>query len=94
MIKQYRLSKKLSQEELAEEVGISWRQLQRLEHNEENTRVSTFKKIVKADTTRNIEFYKKINQNIFGLFFCLFLFYFVFILFHLYCLLLLYILSN
>ena len=48
MIKQYRLSKKLSQEELAEEVGISWRQLQRLEHNEENTRVSTFKKIVKA----------------------------------------------
>ena len=34
-------------EELAEEIGISWRQLQRLEHNEENTRVSTFKKIVK-----------------------------------------------
>ena len=48
MIKQYRLAKKLSQEELAEEIGISWRQLQRLEHNEENTRISTFKKIVKA----------------------------------------------
>ena len=47
MIKQYRVAKKLSQEALAEKVGISWRQLQRLEHNEENTRVSTFKKIVK-----------------------------------------------
>ena len=46
MIRQYRLAKKLSQEELAEEIGISWRQLQRLEHNEENTRISTFKKIV------------------------------------------------
>lgn len=48
MIRQYRLKKKLSQEELAEEIGISWRHLQRLEYNEENTRVSTFKKIVKA----------------------------------------------
>lgn len=33
MIRQYRLKKKLSQEELAEEIGISWRHLQRLEHN-------------------------------------------------------------
>lgn len=44
MIRQYRLKNKLSQEELAEEIGISWRHLQRLEHNEENTRISTFKK--------------------------------------------------
>ncbi len=48
MIKKYRLKNKMSQEELAEEIGISWRQLQRLEHNEENTRVSTFKKIIKV----------------------------------------------
>lgn len=48
MIKQYRLAKHLSQEELAEEIGISWRQLQRIEHSEENTRVSTFKKLVKS----------------------------------------------
>ena len=47
MIKKYRLKNKLSQEELAEEIGISSRHLQRLESNEENTRVSTFKKIVK-----------------------------------------------
>ena len=62
MIKQYRLAKKLSQEELAEEIGISWRQLQRLEHNEENTRISTFKRIVKAlDIPNNeiIDFIKK-----------------------------------
>lgn len=48
MIKKYRLQNKLSQEELAEEIGISWRQLQRLEHDEEKTRLSTFKKIVKT----------------------------------------------
>lgn len=48
MIRQYRLVNKLSQEELAEEIGISWRQLQRIEHHEENTRISTFKKIIKT----------------------------------------------
>ena len=46
MIRHYRLQNKLTQEELAEEIGISWRQLQRLEHNEKKTRISTFKKIV------------------------------------------------
>ena len=46
MIKQYRLASNLSQEELAEQIGISLRQLQRLEYHEENTRISTFKKIV------------------------------------------------
>lgn len=48
MIRHYRLQNKLTQEELAEEIGISWRQLQRLEHNEEKTRISTFKKIVRV----------------------------------------------
>ena len=48
MIKQYRKRHNLSQEELAEEIGISSRHLQRLEQNEEHTRVSTFKKIVNA----------------------------------------------
>ena len=51
MIKKYRLKNNLSQEELAEKIGISTRHLQRLERNEENTRVSTFKKII---TTLNI----------------------------------------
>ena len=48
MLKQYRLKNNLSQEELAEKVGIRCRQLQRLEQNQENTRISTFKKIVKS----------------------------------------------
>ena len=48
MIREYRMKHKVSQEELAEEICISNRHLQRLEHNEENTRLSTFKKIVKA----------------------------------------------
>ena len=48
MIKQYRKLHKLSQEKLAEEIGISSRHLQRRENNKENTIISTFKKIVKA----------------------------------------------
>ncbi len=48
MIRKYRQLKKLSQEELAEEINISWRQIQRIEQNEEKTRITTFKKIVKV----------------------------------------------
>lgn len=62
MIKEYRLKNKLSQEELAEELGISWRHLQRLEHNEENTRVSTFKKIVKTLNISDSEILKFIKK--------------------------------
>lgn len=62
MIKKYRLAKNLSQEELAEEIGISWRHLQRLEHNEEHTRVSTFKKIVKALNVPDDEIIKFIKK--------------------------------
>jgi len=62
MIKQYRLANHLSQEELAEEIGISWRHLQRLEHNEENTRISTFKKIIKALDVPDDEIIKFIKK--------------------------------
>ncbi len=62
MIRQYRQLKNLSQEELAEEVGISWRQLQRLEYNEENTRISTFKKIVKTLNIPDDEIIKFIRK--------------------------------
>ena len=62
MIRQYRRAKNLSQEELAEEVGISWRQLQRLEYNEENTRISTFKKIVKTLNIPDDEIIKFIRK--------------------------------
>lgn len=62
MIRQYRLAKNLSQEELAEKIGISWRQLQRLEHNEENTRISTFKRIVKTLNIPDDEIIKFIKK--------------------------------
>lgn len=62
MIKQYRLAKHLSQEELAEEIGISWRQLQRIEHSEENTRVSTLKKLVKTLNVPDEEIIKFIRK--------------------------------
>ncbi len=47
MIRENRLKKKLTQEQLAEKVDISWRQLQRIEKNECETRVNTLKKLIK-----------------------------------------------
>ena len=61
-IKKYRKENNISQEELAEEIGISNRHLQRLEHNEENTRVSTFKKIVKVLDVSDDEILKFIKK--------------------------------
>ena len=48
MIKEYRLKKGFSQKFLAEKIDISWRHLQRLEHNEANTTVKTLKKLIKV----------------------------------------------
>lgn len=47
MIKEYRIKRGLTQEELAEILNISWRQLQRIEKNEEQTKITTLKKIIK-----------------------------------------------
>ena len=47
MIKQYRKKKNLSQEQLAELIGISTRHLQRLEHSEENTKTLEFQPLKK-----------------------------------------------
>lgn len=47
MIKECRQLKCVKQEELAEKIGISTRQLQRIEENEEKTKISTLKKIIK-----------------------------------------------
>ena len=62
MIKENRLKKKLTQEELAEIIDISWRQLQRIEKNENETRVETLKKIVKALDIPNDEVIKYLKQ--------------------------------
>ena len=65
MIKEYRIKNGFSQEELAKKVDISWRHLQRLEHNESKTTVKTLKKLIKvlkiSDT--DIINYLKTNEN-------------------------------
>lgn len=47
MIKENREKMKLTQEQLAERIGISWRQLQRIEKNENQTKLSTLKQLIK-----------------------------------------------
>lgn len=47
VIKENRIKMNLTQEELAEKLEISTRQLQRIEKNEEATRISTLKRIIK-----------------------------------------------
>ena len=48
MIKEYRKLRGFTQEEFAEKIDISWRQLQRIEKNEQETSVRTLKKIVQV----------------------------------------------
>lgn len=48
MIRDMRLALGLTQQQVADKVGISVRQYQRIEKNEEATKFSTFKKIVSA----------------------------------------------
>lgn len=48
MIKEMRLLLGLTQQQVADKVGISIRQYQRIEKNEEATKFSTYKKIVSA----------------------------------------------
>lgn len=62
MIKQLRKQMHLSQEDFAEEIGISVRHLQRLEKDDEKTRVSTFKKIVKSLNVSDEEILKFIKK--------------------------------
>ncbi len=48
MIKENRIKKNYTQEELAEIINISPRQLQRIEKDEEKTKIETLKKIIKV----------------------------------------------
>lgn len=48
MIKENRIKKNYTQEELAEIVDITPRQLQRIEKNEDKTRIETLRKIIKV----------------------------------------------
>ena len=48
MIKENRIRKNYTQEELAEIINISPRQLQRIEKNEDKTKIETMRKIIKV----------------------------------------------
>lgn len=63
MIKEYRLKKNLTQEQLAEKLDISSRHLQRLENSEEKTTVKTLKKIVSVLEIPNDEIIKYIRKK-------------------------------
>ena len=62
MIKEYRLKNGFSQEELAEKIDISWRHLQRLEHNETNTTVKTLKKLIEVLSISDEDILKYLKQ--------------------------------
>lgn len=63
MIREYRLKKNLTQEQLAEKIDISTRHLQRLEYEEERTTVKTLKKIVQVLDIPNDEILKYIGKK-------------------------------
>lgn len=63
MIKEYREKNYLTQEQLAELVGISWRQLQRIEKNENQTKLSTLKKLIKILNVSDKEILEFIHKS-------------------------------
>lgn len=63
MIKENRIKKNYTQEELAEIIDISPRQMQRIEKNESKTKIDTLKKIIKVlqiPDNEILEYMKKI----------------------------------
>ena len=46
IFKEYREKKNFTQEELAEKVGLSTRQIQRLEYKESETKIETLRKLI------------------------------------------------
>ena len=62
MIKQYREKCGFTQEQLAEILEISWRQLQRIEKDETKTKISTLKKIIKVLNIPNEEIIKLMKK--------------------------------
>lgn len=62
MIKEYRIKNNYTQEELSEIINISPRQLQRIEKNENKTKIETIKKIIKVLNIPDEEILKYIKN--------------------------------
>lgn len=63
MIKENREKKGLTQEQLSELIGISWRQLQRIEKNENQTRIATLKRLIEILNIPDEEIIKFIHNR-------------------------------
>lgn len=62
MIKEYRIKNNYTQEQLAEIVNISPRQLQRIEKDEDKTKIETIRKIIKVLNIPDEEILKYIKK--------------------------------
>ncbi len=64
MIKEYRKKRNLTQEELSEMVNLSTRQLQRIEVDEDRTKIETMRKIIRILQIPDVEILKYIKKDI------------------------------
>lgn len=62
VIKEYRIKRNLTQEQLAELLGISPRQMQRIENGESITKISTLKKFINVLKIENKDIIKMIKE--------------------------------
>lgn len=62
-IRKYRKENKLTQEQLAELIDITPRQLQRIENNESSTKISTLRKIINVLNIPDEEIIKYIRKQ-------------------------------
>ena len=63
MIKEYRKKIGLTQEELAEKIDLSWRQIQRIEKNEYKTKISTLIELIKILNIPDKEIIKYLRKK-------------------------------
>lgn len=63
VIKEYRIKRNLTQEQLAEILGISPRQMQRIENGESITKISTLKKFINVLKIENKDIIKMIKES-------------------------------
>jgi DNA-binding helix-turn-helix protein len=62
MIKEYRIKNNYTQEQLAEIINISPRQLQRIEKDEDKTKIETIRKIIRVLNIPDEEILKYIKK--------------------------------
>ena len=62
MIKEYRIKNHYTQEQLAEIINISPRQLQRIEKDEDKTKIETIRKIIRVLNIPDEEILKYIKK--------------------------------